>query len=85
MTFCVNEDVLECSGLTELWMGIERVDGEIQSGVKPPQSKKQGTGLNFLIQISNFRFPRSPPQPPSHRLPSLDPVALSTLYSNCGI
>jgi hypothetical protein len=32
---------MECSGLTELWMGIERVDGKIQSGVKPPQSKKQ--------------------------------------------
>jgi hypothetical protein len=39
-TFCGNEGVLECSGLTELWMGIERVDGKIQSGVKPPQSKK---------------------------------------------
>jgi hypothetical protein len=39
-TFCGNEGVLECSGLTELWMGIERVDEKIQSGVKPPQSKK---------------------------------------------
>jgi hypothetical protein len=39
-TFCGNEGVLECSGLTELWMGIERADGKIQSGVKPPQSKK---------------------------------------------
>jgi hypothetical protein len=29
-------------------MGIERVDGKIQSGVKPPQSKKPGSGLNFL-------------------------------------
>jgi hypothetical protein len=66
-TFCGNEGVLECSGLTELWMGIERVDGTIQSGVKPPQSKKEGSGLNFLIQISNFRFPHSP-QPPSPRL-----------------
>jgi hypothetical protein len=46
-TFCGHEGVLERSGLTELWMGIERVDGEIQSGVKPPQSKKDGSGLNF--------------------------------------
>jgi hypothetical protein len=66
MTFCCNEGVLECSGLTELWMGIERADGKLQSGVKPPQSKKPGSGLNFLIQISNFRFPHSP-QPPSPR------------------
>jgi hypothetical protein len=28
MTFCGNEGVLECSGLTELGMGIERVEGE---------------------------------------------------------
>jgi hypothetical protein len=27
-TFCGYEGVLECSGLTELWMGIERVEGE---------------------------------------------------------
>jgi hypothetical protein len=45
-TFCGNEGVLECSGLTELGMGRERVDGEIQSGVKPPQSKKQGSGIS---------------------------------------
>jgi hypothetical protein len=45
-TFCGNEGVLECSGLTELWMGIERVDGKIQSGVKPPQSKKSGSGIS---------------------------------------
>jgi hypothetical protein len=45
--FVAMRGVLECSGLTELWMGIERVDGKIQSGVKPPQSKKQGSGLNF--------------------------------------
>jgi hypothetical protein len=51
-TFCGKEGVLECSGLTELWMGIERVDGKIQSGVKPPQSKKPGSGLNFLKMIA---------------------------------
>jgi hypothetical protein len=45
--FCCNEGVLECSGLTELWVGIERVDGKIQSGVKPPQSKNPGSSLNF--------------------------------------
>jgi hypothetical protein len=45
-TFCGREGVLECSGLTELWMGMERVDGEIQSGVKPPQSKKPGSGIS---------------------------------------
>jgi hypothetical protein len=74
----INKGVLECSGLAELGMGRERVDGKIQSGVKPPQSKKQGSGLNFLIQISNFRFPHSPsPQAIDSRLPSLDPVALS--------
>jgi hypothetical protein len=27
-------------------MGRERVDGEIQSGVKPPQSKKEGSGIS---------------------------------------
>jgi hypothetical protein len=47
-TFCGHEGVLECSGLTELWMEIERLDGKIQSGVKPPQSKKPGSGLNFF-------------------------------------
>jgi hypothetical protein len=26
--FCGSEGVLECSGLTELWMGRERVDGK---------------------------------------------------------
>jgi hypothetical protein len=46
MTFCGNEGDLECSGLTEFWMGIERVDGKIQSGVKPPQSKKPGSGTS---------------------------------------
>jgi hypothetical protein len=40
-TFCGHEGVLECSGLTELWMGRERVDGKIPSGVQPPQSKKK--------------------------------------------
>jgi hypothetical protein len=33
-------------------MGIERVDGKIQSGVKPPQSKKEGSGLNFWKMIT---------------------------------
>jgi hypothetical protein len=37
---------LECSGLRELGMGRERVDGEIQSGVKPPQSKKEGSAIS---------------------------------------
>jgi hypothetical protein len=45
-TFCGNEGVMECSGLTELGMGRERVDGKIQSGVKPPQSKKPGSGIS---------------------------------------
>jgi hypothetical protein len=44
--FWGSEGVLECSGLTELGMGIERVDGKIQSGVKPPQSKKEGSGIS---------------------------------------
>jgi hypothetical protein len=61
-TFCGNEGVLECSGLTELWMGIERVDGEIQSGVKPPQSKKPGSGLNFWKMIT-FAASREIPSP----------------------
>jgi hypothetical protein len=42
----INKGVLECSGLTELGMGRERVDGKIQSGVKPPQSKKQGSAIS---------------------------------------
>jgi hypothetical protein len=45
-TFCGHEGVLECSGLTELGMGIGRADGKIQSGVKPPQSKKEGSGIS---------------------------------------
>jgi hypothetical protein len=61
-TFCGNEGVLECSGLTELWMGIERVDGKIQSGVKPPQSKKPGSSLNFwkMITLASSREIPSP-------------------------
>jgi hypothetical protein len=65
-TFCGNEGVLECSGLTELWMGIERVDGKIQSGVKPPQSKKPESGLNFWKMI-NFASWREIPSPSSLR------------------
>jgi hypothetical protein len=45
-TFCGNDGVLECSGLTELWMEIERFDGKIQSSVKPPQSKKPGSAIS---------------------------------------
>jgi hypothetical protein len=59
-TFFCNEGVLECSGLTELWMGIEHVDGKSKAVSSHRTSKKQGSGLNFLIQISNFRFPHSP-------------------------
>jgi hypothetical protein len=44
--FWSSEGVLECSGLTELWMGIGRGDGKIQSGVQPPQSKKGGSGIS---------------------------------------
>jgi hypothetical protein len=46
MTFCGHEGVLECSGLAELGMVRERVDGKIQSGVKPPQSKKEGSAIS---------------------------------------
>jgi hypothetical protein len=61
-TFCGNEGVLECSGWTELGMGRERVDGKIQSGVKPPQSKKPGSGLNFwkMITLASSREIPSP-------------------------
>jgi hypothetical protein len=45
-TFSGNEDVLECSGLTELWMESSAPMGKIQSGVKPPQSKKQGSAIS---------------------------------------
>jgi hypothetical protein len=92
-TFCGNEGVMECSGLTELWMGIERVDGKIQSGVKSPQSKKPGSSLNFwkMITFASWCEIPSPtalrPTPPSdfrfpHSPPSLlastlDPIALS--------
>jgi hypothetical protein len=60
--FCGREGVLECSGWTELGMGIERVDGKIQSGVKPPQSKKPGSGLNFwkMITLAAWREIPSP-------------------------
>jgi hypothetical protein len=46
-TICCSEGVMGCSGLAELGMVRERVDGEIQSGVKPPQSKNQGSGLKL--------------------------------------
>jgi hypothetical protein len=61
-TFWGHEGVLECSGLTELWMGIVRVDGKIQSGVQPPQSKKPGSGLNFwkMIALASWREIPSP-------------------------
>jgi hypothetical protein len=61
-TFFCNEGVLECSGLTELWMARQRVDGKIQSGVQPPQSKKPGSGLNFLkmITLASWREIPSP-------------------------
>jgi hypothetical protein len=45
-TFCGHEGVLECSGLTELGMGSRASMGKIQSGVKPPQSKKQGSAIS---------------------------------------
>jgi hypothetical protein len=70
-TFCGHEGVLECSGLTELWMGIGRADEEIPSGVQPPQSKKPGSGLNFwkMITFASSRETPSPtalrPTPPS--------------------
>jgi hypothetical protein len=43
-------------------MGMERVDGKIQSGVKPPQSKKPGSGLNFWKMIT-FAASRETPSP----------------------
>jgi hypothetical protein len=42
----------ECSGLTELWMGSSASIGKIQSGIKPPQSKKEGSGRNFWKMIT---------------------------------
>jgi hypothetical protein len=62
-TFCGHEGVLECSGLTELGMESSAPMGKIQSGVQPPHCKKPGSGRNFLIQISNFRFLHSFPAP----------------------
>jgi hypothetical protein len=61
-TFSDHEGVLECSSWTELGMGIERVDGKIQSGVQPPQSKKPGSGLNFwkMITFAAWREISSP-------------------------
>jgi hypothetical protein len=44
--FCGSEGVLECSGLAELWMGSSALKGKIQSGVKPPQSKKEGSAIS---------------------------------------
>jgi hypothetical protein len=62
--FCENEGVLECSGLTELEMGSSAPMGKIQSGVKPPQSKKEGSGRNFWKMItfapSRLRMRRFP-------------------------
>jgi hypothetical protein len=44
--FWGHEGVLECSGLAELGMGSSALKGEIQSGVQPPQSKKEGSGIS---------------------------------------
>jgi hypothetical protein len=43
-------------------MARERVDGKIQSGVKPPQSKKPRSGLIFLKMIT-FAASRETPSP----------------------
>jgi hypothetical protein len=43
-------------------MEMERVDGKIQSGVKPPHSKKLGSGLNFWKMIT-FAAWREIPSP----------------------
>jgi hypothetical protein len=51
-TFCGHEGVLESSGLTELGMESSAPMGKIQSGVKPPQSKKPGSGRNFWKMIT---------------------------------
>jgi hypothetical protein len=47
-TVCGHEGVLECSGLTELWMKSSTSMGKIQSGVKPPQSKKLSPSDSLL-------------------------------------
>jgi hypothetical protein len=44
--FWGHEGVLECFGLAELGMGLSASMGKIQSGVKPPQSKKEGSGIS---------------------------------------
>jgi hypothetical protein len=43
-------------------MGRERDDGKIQSGVKPPHFKKEGSGLNFwkMITLASSREIPSP-------------------------
>jgi hypothetical protein len=46
--------------------GVERVDGKIQSGVKPPQSKKTGSGLIFWKMIT-FVSSREIPSPTALR------------------
>jgi hypothetical protein len=51
-TFCGNEGVLECSGLTELWMGIERVDGENPKRCPATAVQETRSGLNFLKMIT---------------------------------
>jgi hypothetical protein len=40
-TFCGHEGVLECSGLTELGMGIERVDGKKSKAVSSHRSPRK--------------------------------------------
>jgi hypothetical protein len=51
--FCGHAGVLECSGLTELWMGRERADGEIQGGVQPSCCKNHDTPRRpYLAQSS---------------------------------
>jgi hypothetical protein len=69
MTFCGHEGVLECSGLTELWMGRERVEGENPKRCQATAVQERRIRPEFFD--SNFKFQVSAsPQPPSHRLPT---------------
>jgi hypothetical protein len=78
-TFCSHEGVLECSGLTELWMGSNAPMGKSKAVSSHRSPRNQDPAGIFLIQISGFRIP------PRHqaldsRIPSLPKRPLSVIF-----
>jgi hypothetical protein len=64
-TICGNEGVLECSGLTELWMARERIDGKNPkrcqaTAVQETRIRSEFFDSNFKFQVSAFSLATKP-------------------------